>query len=116
MPVLYQSQGDLDGDGQPEVARVVSLDGNSAPDSQARKQLQILSSRGDFRFVSEPFEEPFRTDLDHLAEDSQGKAGLHVLKSSSGYPKIRLLFAPCSGNFVDFHYNGQQFELAGMGD
>lgn len=115
--MLYQVQKDLDGDGQMELARVVSLDGKSAPESQARKQLQILSVRGDLRYVSEPFEEPFRTDLDHLAEGPEGKAGLHVLGGgSSGYPKLRLLFAPCSGNFVDFHYNGQQFELAGMGD
>ncbi len=87
---------------------------NLAP--TARKQFQILSGQGDLRFVSEPFEEPFHTDMDDLAESPEGKAGPHILAGSSEYPRIRLIFTARSGNFVDFHFNGQQFELAEIGD
>ena len=114
--ILYESERDLDGDGAPERARVISLEGNPEPNSSARKQFQILSAQGDLRFVSEPFEEPFHTDLDELAESPEGKAGLHFLPGNSQYPRIRLIFTARSGNFVDFHFNGQQFELADIGD
>ncbi len=114
--VLYQSEHDLDGDGSPELARVVSLEGVSDPNSTARKQFQVLSPEGHLRYVSEPFEEPFHTDLDDLAESPEGKAGLHVLPGTSEFPRIRLIFAARSGNFVDFRFNGQQFELAEIGD
>lgn len=116
LTVLYESEHDLDGDGREERVRVISLEANAEPNSASRKQLQILSPEGDLRFVSEPFEEPFHTDLDELAESTEGKAGLHILPGTSEYPRIRLIFAARSGNFVDFRFNGQQFELAEFGD
>ena len=113
--VLYQLERDLNGDGQPESARVIALDRNPEPNSDSRKVLQILNSNGALQFASEPFEEPFHTDLDSIAESADQKSGLHVLEGSK-YPRIRLIFATRSGNFVDFQFDGHNYVVAEFGD
>lgn len=113
--VLYQLERDLNGDRQPESARVVALDRNPEPNSDSRKVLQILDGNGALQFASEPFEEPFHTDLDSIAENADQKCGLHVLEGST-YPRIRLIFAPRSGNFVDFQFDGHTYVVAEIGD
>ncbi|MBT9584547.1 zinc ribbon domain-containing protein [bacterium] len=113
--VLYHLERDLNGDQQPESARVVALDRNPEPNSDSRKVLQILDGNGVLQFASEAFEEPFHTDLDEIAESADQKSGLHVLEGSK-YPRIRLIFAPRSGNFVDFQFDGLHYVVAEFGD
>lgn len=112
---LYHAQADLNGDGQPESVEVVVLDGNPTPNSASTKVLKILSADGKLLFQSERFEEPFHTDLDHLAESPEQTSGLHIV-AGRPYPRIRLIFATRSGNFVDFHYDGRGYSLAEVGD
>ncbi len=113
--ILFQVDQDLNGDRTQESARVVALDHNPEPNSSSRKVLRIYGSDGRLQFQSEPFEEPFRTDLDSTAEKSEEKAGLRLLVGTS-YPRIRLIFATRSGNFVDFQFNGKEYVLAEIGD
>lgn len=113
--ILYRVQEDLDGDGNLETAQVVALDGNPQPNSNSRKVLRIYAMGGRMSFESEAFEEPFHTDLDHLAEKPEEKAGLWVVKGE-GYPRLRMIFATRSGNYVDYRFDGQNYDLAGMGD
>ena len=115
LPTLYELQSDLNGDGSRERAVVVALDGNPEPNAPSRKALRIYDSAGNLQFESEPFEEPFHTDLDSTAEHAQEKAGLHLVETKS-YPRIRLIFTTRSGNFVDFRFDGQGYVLAEVGD
>lgn len=107
-PILYQAEGDLNGDGQPEKATVVSLDG------KASKALRVYSQDGSLQFQSQSFAEPFDTSLDKLAENAGQKAGLHIL-AGQPYPRIRLIFASCSGNLADFQFDGRTYVLATSG-
>jgi hypothetical protein len=113
--ILYQMNHDLNGDGQSESAQIVALDNNPEPNAASRKVLRIQDAHGSLQFESEPFEEPFHTDIDSVAESAQEKAGLHLLPGSP-FPRIRLIFASHSGNFVDFHFNGKEYVLAEIGD
>lgn len=113
--VLYQIAHDLNGDRQSESARIVALDHNPEPNSSSRKALRIYGPDGKLQFESEPFEEPFHTDTDSLAESPEEKTGLHVVAGSS-HPRLRLIFTTRSGNFVDFQFNGKTYVLAELGD
>ena len=74
-----------------------------------------MDGHGTLQFDSEPFEEHFHTDLDSIAESADQKSGLHVLVGSK-YPRIRLIFATRSGNFVDFQFDGRNYVVAEFGD
>ena len=115
LPALYELQSDFNGDGSPERAMVVALDHNPEPNAPSRKALRIFDGAGALQFESAPFEEPFHTDLDSTAEQDGEKAGLHLVPAKR-FPRIRLIFASRSGNFVDFQFDGQHYVLAEMGD
>lgn len=112
---LYRKQADLNGDGSSETVEVIVLEDNLQPNAATPKVLKILSASGSLLFQSEKFEEPFRTDLDSIAEAPDQVCGLHLI-AGNPYPRIRLIFTPRSGNFVDFGYDGKEFGLAGLGD
>jgi len=114
-PSLYDLRADLNGDGQRERAQVVALDRNPEPNSSSRKVLRIYDQAGALKFESEPFEEPFHTDLDSSAEHEEEKAGLHLVPGGR-FPRLRLIFTTRSGNFVDFQFDGHHYVLAEIGD
>lgn len=113
--ILYQADQDLNGDQQAESVQVIALDNNPDANAPSKKILRIYGADGSLQFASETFEEPFHTDLDSLAESPEEKAGLRILPGSK-YPRIRLIFATRSGNFVDFQFDGRNYVLAEVGD
>ncbi len=115
-PPLFQAEADLNGDGARETVKILALAPGALASSDCDKRMEILDASGAVVFSSPVFQEPFRTDLDDMAENPDQKAGLHVLEGSEGYPVIRVIFVCRSGNFADFQYNGQTYVLVGSGD
>lgn len=112
---LFQTRGDLNGDGSVETVRILSLVPGASADSSSDKRMEILAADGTVVFSSEVFQEPFRTDFDDMAETPEQKAGLHIVEGKR-YPVIRVIFVCRSGNFADFQFNGQTYDLADVGN
>jgi hypothetical protein len=113
---LFEAHGDLNSDGALETVRVLGLSPAAEANSDVDKQIEIADAGGSVLFRSEVFQEPFRTDLDDMAENPDQKAGLHILQSAQGFPVIRVIFVCRSGNFVDFQFNGQTYEVVTTGN
>lgn len=114
--IVFRDTGDLDGDGQDEVAAVVADKPGSDPQAEEPRRLAILKSDGSVAFETPSFKEPFRPDLDNLADRPENTAGVHVVQGAGAHPDIRLVFAPASGNFVVFRYDGSTYQVVESGD
>lgn len=114
--VLFEDRGDLDGDGREERAQVVALDGTLDPTRAAPRTLRVVKPDGSVVFETEAFEEPFRPDLDELASEPWNRAGIHAVAGAGRWPDLRLVFAPASGNYAVFRYDGTTWQVVESGD
>lgn len=115
---VFEDVGDVDGDGSQERVMVVAEDetGLADPTRAAPRRLVVVKSDGTVAFQTDVFQEPFRPDLNELADGPQNYAGVHVTRGGGPYADIRLVFAPASGNFVVFRYDGSTYQIVESGD
>ncbi len=113
--MIFEDRGDVDGDGHDEQVQIVAVDGNPECTASAPRRLQIARDDGTTAFQTDVFREPFRPDLDHLADQPWNQAGVHVVAGQGRWPDIRLVFAPASGNYVVFRYNGSTWQVVDEG-
>jgi hypothetical protein len=109
-------QADVNGDGRVEQVQIVSSDGNGDPTTSTPRRFRVVDDAGKTLFQTDDFTEPFLPELDHLADHPANHAGIHVVKGSGRWPDIRIVFAPASGNFVVFRFDGSTYRAVEAGD
>ena len=114
--ILFMDQADVNGDGRVEQVQIVSSDGNGDPTTSTPRRFRVVDDAGKTLFQTDDFTEPFLPELDHLADHPANHAGIHVVKGSGRWPDIRIVFAPASGNFVVFRFDGSTYRAVEAGD
>lgn len=113
---LFEVRGDLNGDGSPETVKVLPRKAGVKANSNGKKEIVIAASDGTVQYRTPEFTEPFRTDMDDIAQNPGQKVGLHILKGQTRYPLIRVIFVPRSGNFIDLQYDGTTYDVVATGN
>lgn len=113
--ILFEDQGDVNGDGRVEKVQIAASDGNGDPTTATPRRFRVVDESGLTLFQTDEFTEPFLPELDHLADQPWNRAGIHVVKGSGRWPEIRIVFASASGNFVVFRFDGSTYRAVETG-
>ena len=121
--ILYSLEQDVTGDGVPERIMVRSTT-SSDPSADSPKDLVICHRKGD-KYVAMFRKSLGRASFYTPVEKFQWQAASTILSGvtvrpvpddSRGYPEIWLVFAPNSGEFVTYRFNGSGYKLFRTGD
>lgn len=109
--VLYQTQGDTDGDGKAEIIAIYAA--KPDPADPGTKALRITKARNATVVFEVYFQGGFKTQFNPLAEVLRNgyTTGVYLHKAAKGkYPEIWVVLTPNSSDMLVFQYDGKHYK------